>query len=101
MFDGDQLRSLPDQLQPFRSLADPLTVRRAVLTQMRCVADVASSFPSKAYSTSDGLFRLVWRQCRVQAPYRVRFGSSTKNARLFASFRFGLVAREHASSKQV
>ena len=52
MFDGDQLRSLPDQLQSFRSLADPLTVRRAVLTQMRYVADEASSLPSKAYSTS-------------------------------------------------
>ena len=64
MFDGDQLRSLPDQLQGFRRLADPLTVRRAVLTQMRYVADVASSLPSKAYSTSGGLFRLVWRQCR-------------------------------------
>ena len=45
MFDGDQLRSLPDQLQPFRGLADPL----------------------KAYSTSGGLFRLVWRQCRGRA----------------------------------
>ena len=68
MFDGDQLRSLPDQLlQSFRSLADPLTVRRAVLTQMRYVADVASSLPSKAYSTSGGLFRLVWRQCRGRA----------------------------------
>ena len=67
MFDGDQLRSLPDQLQPFRGLADPLTVRRAVLTQMRYVADVASSLPSKAYSTSGGLFRLVWRQCRGRA----------------------------------
>ena len=53
MFDGDQLRSLPDQLQPFRGLADPLTVRRAVLTQIRYVADVASSLPSKAYSTSE------------------------------------------------
>ena len=67
MFDGDQLRGLPDQLQPFRSLADPLTVRRAVLSQMRYVADVASSLPSKAYSTSGGLFRLVWRQCRGRA----------------------------------
>ena len=67
MFDGDQVRSLPDQLQPFRGLADPLTVRRAVLTQMRYVADVASSLPSKAYSTSGGLFRLVWRQCRGRA----------------------------------
>ena len=60
MFDGDQLRGLPDQLQPFRGLADPLTVRRAVLSQMRYVADVA-------YSTSGGLFRLVWRQCRGRA----------------------------------
>ena len=64
MFDGDQLRSLPDQLQPFRSLADPLTVRRTVLTQMRYVADVASSLPSKACSTSEELFQLVWRQCK-------------------------------------
>ena len=67
MFDRDQLRSLPDQLQPFWGLADPLTVRRAVLTQMRYVADVASSFHSKAHSTSGGLFRLVWRQCRGRA----------------------------------
>ena len=44
MFDRDQLPSLPDHLQPFRGLADPLTVRRAVLTQMRHVADVASVF---------------------------------------------------------
>ena len=35
MFDRDQLRSLPDQLQPFRGLADPLTVRRAVLSSRR------------------------------------------------------------------
>ena len=48
LFDGDQLRGLQGQLQPFRGLA--LTVRRAVLTQMRCVADVASSLPSDAYS---------------------------------------------------
>ena len=67
MFDGDQLRCLQGQLQPFRGLADPLTVRRAVLSQMRYVADVASSLPSKAYSTSGGLFRLVWRQCRGRA----------------------------------
>ena len=67
MFDGDQLRGLQGQLQPFRGLADPLTVRRAVLSQMRYVADVASSLPSKAYSTSGGLFRLVWRQCRGRA----------------------------------
>ena len=58
MFDGDQLRGLQGQLQPFRGLADPLTV----LPQMRYVADVASSLPSKAYSTSSGLFRLVWRR---------------------------------------
>ena len=58
MFDGDQLRSLPNHLQPFQG-ADPLTVRRTVLTQMRYVADVASSLPSKAYSTSEELFRLV------------------------------------------
>ena len=28
------------------------------------MADVASSLPSKAYSTSGGLFRLAWRTCR-------------------------------------
>ena len=67
MFDGDQLRGLQGQLQPFRGLADPLTVRRAVLSQMRYVADVASSLPSKAYSTSGGLFRLAWRTCRGRA----------------------------------
>ena len=67
LFDRDQLRSLQGQLQPFRGLADPLTVRRAVLSQVRYVADVASSLPSKAYSTSGGLFRLVWRQCRGRA----------------------------------
>ena len=31
LFDGHQLRRLQGQLQPFRGLADPLTVRRAVL----------------------------------------------------------------------
>ena len=67
LFDRDQLCSLQGQLQPFRGLADPLTVRRAVLSQMRYVADVAASLPSKAYSTSGGLFRLVWRQCRGRA----------------------------------
>ena len=41
LFDGNQLRGLQGQLQPFRGLADPLTVRRAVLTQMRYVADKA------------------------------------------------------------
>ena len=77
MFDGDQLRSLPDQLQPFQGLADLLTVRRTVLTQMRYVADVATSFPSKTYSTSKGLFRLVWRQCR-------RSGTDTQTPHSFS-----------------
>ena len=54
-------------MQPFRGLADPLTVRRAVLTQMRYVADVASSLPRNAYSTSGGLFRLAWRTCKGRA----------------------------------
>ena len=63
MFDGDQLRGLQGQLQPFQGLADPLTVRRAVLSQMRYVADVASSLPNKAYSTSFCLGRL----CRLIA----------------------------------
>ena len=67
LFDGDQLRGLQGQLQPFRGLADPLTVRRAVLTQMRYVADVASSLPSNAYSTSGGLFRLARRTCKGRA----------------------------------
>ena len=67
LFDGDQLRGLQGQLQPFRGLADPLTVRRAVLSQMRYVADVASSLPSNAYSTSGGLFRLAWRTCKGRA----------------------------------
>ena len=40
LFDGDQLRGLQGQLQPFRGLADSLTVRRAVLNQMRYVADL-------------------------------------------------------------
>ena len=42
-------------------------MRRAVLSQMRYVADVASSLPSNAYSTSGGLFRLAWRTCRGRA----------------------------------
>ena len=67
LFDGDQLRGLQGQLQPFRGLADPLTVCRAVLSQMRYVADVASSLPSNAYSTSGGLFRLAWRTCKGRA----------------------------------
>ena len=40
MFDGDQLRGLQGQLEPFRSLADPLTVRRAVLLQMQMLHPV-------------------------------------------------------------
>ena len=67
LFDGDQLRGLQGQLQPFRGLADPLTVRRAVFSQMRYVADVSCSLPSNAYSTSGGLFRLAWRTCRGRA----------------------------------
>ena len=67
LFDGEQLRGLQGQLQPFRGLADPLTVRRAVLAQMRYVADVASSLPSNAHSTSGGLFRLAWRTCKGRA----------------------------------
>ena len=46
LFDGNQLRELQGRLQPFRGLADPLTVHRTVLNQMRHVADVASSLPS-------------------------------------------------------
>ena len=62
MFDGPTTWSAS-----FRSLTNPLTVSRAVLSQMRYVADVAFSLPSKAYFTSGGLFWLVWRQCRGRA----------------------------------
>ena len=77
--DGTPLDRLSDALRPaviqaHDDLATYITEivlamfdSRAVLTQMRYVADVASSLPSKAYSTSGGLFRLVWRQCRGRA----------------------------------
>ena len=61
LFDGALLRSLQGPLEPFQALVDPITVRRALLSQMRYVADVASSLPRAAYSTSGGLFRLAWR----------------------------------------
>ena len=34
---------------------------------MRYVADVAAALPSDVYSTSGGLFRLVWRTCKGYA----------------------------------
>ena len=63
LFDGPQLRSLQGPLAPFQALADATTVRRALLAQMRHVADVAASLPHDAYSTSGGLFRMIWQQC--------------------------------------
>ena len=38
--------------QPFRALADPTAVRRALLAQMRYVANVATSLPHDVYSTA-------------------------------------------------
>ena len=67
LFDGAQLRGLQGPLEPFQALADPTTVRRALLSQMRYVADVASSLPRDVYSTSGGLFRLAWRACKGHA----------------------------------
>ena len=82
MFDGDQLRGLQGQLQLFRDLVDPLTVRQPAFSQIRYVADVASSLPSKAYSTSGGLFWLVWRQCRGRAlTLRLRLSSFLSRSR--------------------
>ena len=40
-------------------------IRRALLAQMRYVADIATSLPSDVYSTSE-LFRLAWRSGRTQ-----------------------------------
>ena len=64
LFDVAQLGSLQGPLEPFRALADPVTVRRALLSQMRYVA---SSLPRDVYSTSGGLFRLSWRTCKGHA----------------------------------
>ena len=67
LFDGTQLRSLQGPLAPFQALADATTVRRALLAEMRYVADVAASLPHDAYSTSGGLFRMIWRTCKGHA----------------------------------
>ena len=67
LFDGTQLRSLQGPLALFQALADATTVRRALLAQMRYVADVAASLPHDAYSTSGGLFRMIWRTCKGHA----------------------------------
>ena len=69
LFDGTQLRSLQGPLAPFLALADATTVRRALLAQMRYVADVAASLPYDAYSTSGGLFRIIWGTCKGHALY--------------------------------
>ena len=67
LFDGTQVRGLQGPLGPFQALADPTTVRRALLLEMRYVADVATSLPRDVYSTSGGLFRLAWRTCKGYA----------------------------------
>ena len=67
LFDGAQLKGLQGPLEQFRALADPTTVRRALLSQIRYVADVATSLPRDVYSTSGGLFRLAWRTCKGYA----------------------------------
>ena len=61
-----QLRGLQGPLEPFQALA-ATTVRRALLSQMRYVADVAAALLRDVYSTSGGLFRLVWRTCKGYA----------------------------------
>ena len=67
LFDETQLRGLQGPLEPFRALADPTTVRRALLAQMRYVADVAASLPQDVYSTSGGFFRMICRTCKGHA----------------------------------
>ena len=61
LFNEAQLQDLQGPLEPFRALADPITVRGHFLH--RCVvANVAASLPQDVYSTSEGLFRMQLRQ---------------------------------------
>ena len=46
---------LQGPLEPFRALADPTTVRRALLAQMWYVADVAASLPHSGVTVSRGV----------------------------------------------
>ena len=61
MFDPELLRGLQGPLAPYQALADRTVVHRAILAQMRYVADVAASLPQTSHSTSGGLFRFTWR----------------------------------------
>ena len=67
LFDIDQLTGLQGALEPYRGLADAALVRRALLSQMCYVADVAASMPRNVYATAGGLFRLSWRRSKTQA----------------------------------
>ena len=61
LFDPELLRGLQGPLAPYQALADRTVVHRAILAQMRYVADVAASLPQTSHSTSGGLFRFTWR----------------------------------------
>ena len=54
LFDPELLRGLRGPLAPYQALADRTVVHRAILAQMRYVADVASG----------GLFRFTWRSVK-------------------------------------
>ena len=60
LFDPELLRGLRGPLAPYQTLADRTAVHRAILAQMRYVADVAASLPQTSQSTSGGLFRFTW-----------------------------------------
>ena len=69
LFDPKLLRGLQGPLAPYQALADRTVVHRAILAQMRCVADVAASLLQASHSTSGGLqvYMAVGKELRINA----------------------------------
>ena len=90
LFDPELLRGLQGPLAPYQALADRTVVHRAILAQMRYVADVAASLSQTSHSTSEELFRFTWRlvkstpaSCGVHdcaAPWRLAASVSASHA---------------------
>lgn len=72
LFDPALLQALPDTLACYRKLSDLTQVTRALLAQLRYVADVATSMPAGTLTTSGGVFRLCWRANQSSSGLAVR-----------------------------
>ena len=63
LFDGTRLRVSKGRSHPFKRLR--MLQQYVEPCLHRC--DVATSLPNDAYSTSEGLFRMIWRTCKGHA----------------------------------